>query len=351
MSEDTGINAVGGRGPDVCVSRGERELYSGSQEGLVAALSRPRSAGADALLGVRQPVLDHGFVELLDYMGTDAEIVLSARTTSGTTAELLPDDGKPRTWDDDVKLLRYMMRHRHTSPFEMCELRLLVQAPIFVERQWVRHRTANWNGHSLRYGPPLGVFYKPAREHVAAQSSSNRQGRGEALTGVELEMALDLMSDRAWECGESYERLAVSLGVARELARTVLPMSLYTRWVWKIDAHNLMHFLSLRLDPHAQLEIRAYAEPIADIVKAWLPETWRAFEDYRLGALTLTRIEVAALAAVLARRDLQDDSLVALAQRAGAEAGLVGRELAEFVVKVGRIAAAPALDRLAGGER
>lgn len=311
------------------------------------ATARPRSPGMEALIGVRMPVLDHGFLEVLDYMGTDADVVLSARTTSGTTSEFTAD-AKDRQPGDDTKLLRYMMRHRHTSPFEMCELRVLVQAPIFVERQWVRHRTANWNGHSLRYGPSLGVFYRPAPEHVAAQSASNRQGRGGALEGTALEMALDLMSDRAHDCDRSYERLADELGVARELARTVLPMSLYTRWVWKIDAHNLTHFLGLRLDPHAQLEIRAYAEVLARIVAAWLPETWRAFEDYRLHAITLTRAEVVAVGKFIEQLELRDElayagggdaTTAALREHVARYAGTNGRELDEGVAKLQRMLA------------
>lgn len=323
---------------EVYAHDGDREVFRGTRDELVQALRRPRSPGADAWLGRQIKVFDHGYIELLDYMGNDAEVVRSARVTSDT---------KGRTPDDDRTLLRYMMRHRHTTPFEMCEARFEMQLPIFIARQFIRHRTANVNEYSMRYSPPIDAFYIPAPEAVCKQATSNRQGRGEQLTGEALQIALDIMQDGAHDSMTRYHRLADELGVARELARSVLPVSVFTRWVWKIDLHNLMHFLGLRLDPHAQLEARAYAEPIADIVRAWVPEAWAAFRDYRLEAVTFSRLELAALAALLPRwTRTAVEPVDELAREAGAEARLKGRELNEFVAKVEHVVGMPALDRV-----
>ena len=309
------------------------------RESPAQATRRPVSPGAEQLVGVRTPVLDHGYVELLDYAGNDAEVVMSARTTTDTTG---------RDWSDGRALLRYMMRHRHTSPFEMCEIRLLIQAPIFVARQWVRHRTANTNEFSMRYSDAPDFMYRPLPDLVRRQATANRQGSGEPIAGDELLAVQTILEGAAAESMRAYRRLRDYHDLARERARCVLPVASYTRWVWKIDLHNLLHFLSLRLDEHAQEETRAYARAIAQIVEAWVPETWAAFRDYRLEACTFTRLECVALAAVLARRDLDHRPLAELACEAGLEATLVGRELAEFTAKIARVLAAPALDQVGG---
>ncbi|MEM6441807.1 MAG: FAD-dependent thymidylate synthase, partial [Pseudomonadota bacterium] len=193
---------------------------------------------------------------------------------------------------DDRGLIRYLMRHWHSTPFEMCEIKLHVKLPIFVARQWIRHRTANVNEYSARYSILDREFYVPAPEHLAAQASNNRQGRGEVLEGAEAEEALRMLREDAARCYDTYAHLLNEdgadperAGLARELARMNLTSSIYTQWYWKIDLHNLFHFLRLRADAHAQYEIRVYAEAVCELAQAWVPEAYAAFEDYRLGAV------------------------------------------------------------------
>lgn len=285
--------------------------------------ARPLSPGAEALLGREVRVLDLGFVQAIDYMGNDNDIVQAARVSYGPST---------RKVHDDRGLLRYLMRHRHTTPFEMCEVKLRCKMPIFVARQWIRHRTANVNEMSLRYSEAPDEFYVPALEHVTLQSTTNKQGRdGETDVPLELrERVRALIQARSEQCYADYQALAGELGIARELARTILPVSLYTQWIWKIDLHNLLHFLDLRLDPHAQVEIRVFAEAIADFVRAWVPLSWEAFTDYRREALPLTRLEATALARILRG---EGDAAAAEA------AGLTGRELREFTDKLARLRA------------
>ena len=273
---------------------------------------------AEALLHVPVPCLDHGFVTPLDYMGGDADIVAAARASYGPS-------GRPV--QDDRSLLRYLKRHKHTGPFEMAEVKFLCRMPIFVARQWIRTRTANVNEMSLRYSPPLDLYYVPAAEHIAAQASDNKQGRGVQLEGAAAIRARALFIHGHRAEAERYAELADDLGVARELARTVLPVSLYTQWVWKIDLHNLLHFLELRLDPHAQYEIRVFAEAMATFVRAWCPWSWEAFEEYTLGAVTFSATERRALA--LRMYNPTHDF-----QTAAAAVGLKGRELTEFLAKL-----------------
>lgn len=284
---------------------------------------RTTVAVAEEMIGREIKVLDHGFVTPLDYMGSDNDVVQAARTSYGPST-------KPA--QDDRSLLRYLMRHRHTSPFEMCEVKFLCRMPIFVARQWIRHRTANVNEMSLRYSEPLEFFYVPDPDKVAVQAASNKQGRGEALAGEAAAIVRDLFTDGQHEDVTRYRRLADEFGLARELARAVLPVSLYTQWVWKIDAHNLMHFLELRLDAHAQYEIRVFAEAMASFVRAWLPLTWEAFEDYKLHAETLSRDEQRALMRMLP--GAPDDSVT---RSFGEAVGLKGRELDEFAAKLARM--------------
>jgi len=236
------------------------------------------------------PVLDHGFVRVVDYMGDDAAIVQAARVSYGRGT---------RAANEDRGLIRYLMRHRHSTPFEMCEIKFHVKLPIFVARQWIRHRTANVNEYSARYSILDREFYLPAPEHLAAQSAVNRQGRGEILQGEEAARVLDLLREDATrnydhylemlnEDEEGTKRDASRAGLARELARMNLTLNAYTQWYWKTDLHNLFHFLSLRADAHAQYEIRAYAEAMMGMAEAWVPIAAGAFRDYRLGAVTLS---------------------------------------------------------------
>lgn len=236
------------------------------------------------------PVLDHGFIRVVDYMGDDSAIVQAARVSYGKGTKQV---------SKDAGLIRYLMRHWHTTPFEMCELKLHVKLPMFVARQWIRHRTANVNEYSARYSVLDREFYIPNEAQLATQSTVNNQGRGETLTGEEAEQALKWLREDADRCYDHYQAMLNEdqagntldedkKGLARELARMNLPVNAYTQWYWKIDLHNLFHFLHLRADPHAQYEIRVYADAIFEVVKKWLPIAAQAFEDYRMGAAHLS---------------------------------------------------------------
>ena len=243
---------------------------------------RAVSEGMEGHLYTAYPVLDHGFVRVIDYMGDDAAICQAARVSYGKgTKSVQNDEG----------LIRYLMRHWHSTPFEMCEIKLHVKLPVFVARQWIRHRTANVNEYSARYSILDREFYIPAPEHVAAQSVVNNQGRGDILTGEEAARVLEILkadSARAYDNYESMISQDGQQGLARELARMNLPANIYTQWYWKVDLHNLLHFLRLRADAHAQYEIRVYAEEMCKIVADWVPFAYRAFEDYRMGGATLS---------------------------------------------------------------
>ncbi len=248
---------------------------------------RATAPGMEARLHTPHPVLDHGFVRVVDYMGDDAAIVQAARVSYGAgTKHVQNDEG----------LIRYLMRHWHSTPFEMCEIKLHVKLPVFVARQWIRHRTANVNEYSARYSVLDREFYIPAPDHLAAQSTTNNQGRGATLEGAEAQRVLDTLRTDAHTAYDHYEAMLSQAapdgtpqqGLARELARMNLPASVYTQWYWKTDLHNLFHFLRLRADPHAQYEIRVYAETIATLVRDWVPLAFAAFEDYRLGGAQLS---------------------------------------------------------------
>ncbi|MGV6840567.1 MAG: FAD-dependent thymidylate synthase [Planktomarina sp.] len=238
---------------------------------------RAVSPGMEAHMYTAIPVLDHGFVRVIDYMGDDAAICQAARVSYGKgTKSVQNDEG----------LIRYLMRHWHSTPFEMCEVKLHVKLPVFVARQWIRHRTANVNEYSARYSILDREFYIPTPEHLAAQSVVNNQGRGEALTGEEAARVLRYLKDDSAMAYDHYQEMISQdgqQGLARELARMNLPANIYTQWYWKVDLHNLLHFLRLRADSHAQYEIRVYADAICNVVKDWVPATYAAFEDYRLG--------------------------------------------------------------------
>jgi thymidylate synthase (FAD) len=263
---------------------------------------RPTVPALEALLHQPLPVLDHGFVRVIDYMGDDGAVVQAARVSYGRGT---------RAVSEDRGLIRYLMRHRHSTPFEMCEIKYHVKLPIFVARQWIRHRTANVNEYSARYSILDREFYLPAPEHLAAQSETNRQGRGAVLEGEEAARVLDLLREDATRNYDHYlemlnedeagtARDPARQGLARELARMNLTLNAYTQWYWKTDLHNLFHFLSLRADAHAQYEIRVYAEAMLRSVEAWVPHCAEAFRDYRLGAVTLSAGMLAAVRRMLA---------------------------------------------------
>ena len=231
------------------------------------------------------PVLDHGFVRVIDYMGDDTSIVQAARVSYGKgTKQVSTDSG----------LIKYLMRHWHSTPFEMCEIKYHIKLPIFIARQWIRHRTANVNEYSARYSILDKEFYLPNQENLAAQSKNNRQGRGEVLTGDQAKEVLNLLKNDAERTYDNYETMLnerydgsvideKKSGLARELARMNLTLNTYTQWYWKTDLLNLMNFLRLRADSHAQFEIRAYADIMLDTLKKWVPITFEAFMDYRVG--------------------------------------------------------------------
>ena len=236
------------------------------------------------------PVLDHGFIRVVDYMGDDSSIVQAARVSYGKgTKKISTDSG----------LIRYLMRHRHSTPFEMCEIKYHVKLPIFVARQWIRHRTANVNEYSARYSILDKEFYIPAKENLAAQSQINRQGRGQVINGEQADEILNMLKDDAERTYKNYEKMLnekydgtvideSKAGLARELARMNLTLNSYTQWYWKTDLLNLLNFLFLRADDHAQYEIRAYAEVMLDTVKKWVPVAHSAFLDYRVGAAEIS---------------------------------------------------------------
>jgi thymidylate synthase (FAD) len=322
-----------------------------------SALTRRTTAPAlEALLEKEIRVLDHGFVRVVDYMGDDSAIVQAARVSYGRGTKKV---------SDDRGLIRYLMRHRHSTPFEMCEIKFHVKLPIFVARQWVRHRTANINEYSARYSILDKEFYVPDKTYLelrrvegkvrkntnqprqvdmfgddqlvgtAAQSKSNKQGREEILSEVEAEQVLRRINAESGRAYSTYEFLLNEergepidpsrKGLARELARMVLPTNYYTQWYWKIDLHNLLHFLRLRADGHAQYEIRVYAQKIAEIVQQWVPFTWEAFEDYQQGGAQLSAKALATVKKMLAGEAVDQ-----------ASSGLSKREWAELMQVLGR---------------
>ena len=236
------------------------------------------------------PKLDHGFIRVIDYMGNDNSIVQAARVSYGKgTKKVNTDSG----------LIKYLMRHWHSTPFEMCEIKYHVKLPIFIARQWIRHRTANVNEYSARYSILDKEFYLPSKENLAAQSTNNRQGRGNVISGGQAEEVLSLLKDDAERTYKNYEEMLnerydgsvideSKTGLARELARMNLTLNTYTQWYWKTDLLNLMNFLRLRADHHAQYEIRAYADVMLNTLKRWVPITYDAFMDYRVGGTEIS---------------------------------------------------------------
>lgn len=270
---------------------------------------RDVSAGVEEILYTPIPVLDHGFVRVIDYMGTDSSIVQAARVSYGKGTKKI---------NEDAGLINYLLRHRHTTPFEMCEIKFHIKLPIFIARQWIRHRTANVNEYSGRYSIMDKEFYIPAPEHLAAQSKINHQGRGDVLEGEEAQRVLQLLKQDATQAYAHYEEMLNmdanenildenKSGLARELARMNLSLNFYTQWYWKIDLHNLLHFLALRADGHAQYEIRVYAEAMLSVLKAWVPITHAAFMDYRVGGTSLSAKGLAIVKKMLAGEQVNQE--------------------------------------------
>jgi thymidylate synthase (FAD) len=227
------------------------------------------------------PVLDHGFIRVVDYMGTDASIVQAARVSYGAGTKKV---------QEDQGLINYLMRNQHTSPFEMCEIKLHIKMPIFVARQWIRHRTASLNEYSARYSVLSGEFYVPEVSQLAKQSATNKQGKSnEAFDENHAVEVLEILKRSSNDAYEKYSHMLNDLSLTRELARTILPLSIYTEMYWKMDLHNLMHFLKLRADSHAQYEIRCYADVILEILEKWMPLTHEAFINYKKEAISLPK--------------------------------------------------------------
>ena len=260
----------------------------------ISETARVTAPELEAVLYKPIEVLDHGFIRVIDYMGDDSSIVQSARVSYGKGTKKI---------SNDKGLIKYLMRHRHSTPFEMCEIKFHIKLPIFIARQWIRHRTANVNEYSARYSILDKEFYIPSAENLAAQSAINNQGRGDALTDDEASNVIQILKKDAEQTYSNYETLLnessegniideSKSGIASELARMNLTLNTYTQWYWKIDLNNLLHFLALRADDHAQYEIRVYADAMLDIVKKWVPLTYEAFEDYRIGGTELSAKEV-----------------------------------------------------------
>jgi len=288
---------------------------------------RAISPGLEEILYQAIPVLDHGFVRVIDYMGDDAAVVQAARVSYGKGTKKVTEDRG---------LVHYLLRHRHTTPFEMCEIKYHVKLPIFVARQWIRHRTANVNEYSARYSILDNEFYVPAPEQLAAQSTSNRQGRGDVLAPNEAARVLYLLKRDAENAYRGYAEMLNEddagnpvdpkrTGLARELARMNLSLNFYTQWYWKTDLHNLLNFLSLRADAHAQYEIRVYAEAMIATLEKWVPITAEAFRQYRLGGAHLSANALAVVKKLLAGEKVTQES-----------SGLSKREWTELMDALGR---------------
>jgi thymidylate synthase (FAD) len=283
---------------------------------------RAVSPGMEEILYEAIPILDHGFVRVVDYMGDDAAIVQAARVSYGRGT---------KTLNSDAGLVNYLLRHRHTTPFEMCEVKYHIKLPIFVARQWIRHRTANVNEYSARYSILDNEFYMPAKEQLAAQSTVNHQGRGDVLDGKDADRVMDLLREDSERAYAGYADMLnedadgnpvddTRQGLARELARMNLSLNFYTQWYWKTDLHNLLHFLSLRADSHAQYEIRVYAEAMLETVKKWVPATYGAFMDYRVGGTNISQKGMAVLKRMLAGEQVEQK-----------ESGMSAREWRELM--------------------
>ena len=287
---------------------------------------RPTVEAAEEILGGYFPALDHGFVALVDYMGTDEDVERAARVSYGAgTRKVSLTRG----------LIRYLRRHRHTTPSEMVEFKFHCAMPMFIARQWVRHRSASINEYSGRYSLMPLLFYMPDEEHFALQSQSNKQGREQLASKEVYNSAVERWERIRSDAGEGYAWM-IGEDIAREIARIDLPLSTYTQWYWKIDLHNLLHFLSLRADPHAQWEIRVFANIIAGMVKRVAPLSFEAWIDYDLLGQSMSRAELSVLAELLdaAGSSVATRSGVSFSSEKLKEIGLSGREIEEFLTKL-----------------
>ncbi len=310
-----------------------------TQQAEIAALratlsetARPTVPALENILHTPFPMLDHGFVRVIDYMGDDAAIVQAARVSYGKgTTRIQEDRG----------LIRYLRRHRHTTPFEMCEMKFHVKLPIFIARQWIRHRTASVNEYSARYSILDREFYIPPQEWLASQAQTNRQGRARSLSLEEAKRVQEILTEDAGRAYGNYEYMLNDDGngnqrdpnrdmVARELARMNLPVNFYTQWYWKVNLHNLFHFLGLRADPHAQLEIQAYAEKMLEMVGLWVPLAHEAFLEYDHEGVNLSRTMVGLVRKMLAGEVVTQET-----------SGLTKREWIEFEQAMGPFPTAP----------
>ena len=305
----------------------EQQVEIAQTRGVKSETRRATVPALEEILYEALPVLDHGVVRVVDYMGDDGAIVQAARVSYGRGT---------RKVSEDRGLINYLMRHRHTTPFEMCEIKYHMKLPIFVARQWIRHRTANVNEYSARYSILDNEFYLPAPGHLAAQAQTNRQGRGDLVEGAAARRVLDLLREDADRAYAGYAELLNEddtggrrdpswPGLARELARMNLSLNFYTQWYWKTDLHNLLHFLSLRADPHAQYEIRAYAETMLETVKRWVPMAYDAFLEYRMNAATISATGLAVIRRMLEGEAVDQPS-----------SGLSPREWRELMTVLGR---------------
>lgn len=310
--------------PDISL---EQRTEIDGQRNITAPTRRVVAPGLEEILYTPLPVLDHGFIRVIDYMGDDSSIVQAARVSYGRGT---------RKVQEDSGLINYLMRHWHSTPFEMAEIKFHIKLPIFVARQWIRHRTASVNEYSARYSVLDKEFYIPAPENLAAQSSTNRQGRGNLLEGDEASRVLEILRSDAEMVYDHYSEMLNDdghgqpanvdhRGLARELARMNLSLNYYTQWYWKINLHNLMHFLRLRADPHAQYEIRAYAEVMLDVLKRWVPHTHEAFLEHRLGAVQLSASALSVVRRLLAGEKVEEGT-----------SGLSKREWQELTAALGR---------------
>jgi len=308
------------------VSEAQRQEIEQLRDG-TNSTRRATVPALEAMLYQPVPVLDQGFIRVIDYMGDDAAVVQAARVSYGRGT---------RKVSEDRGLLRYLMRHRHTTPFEMCEIKFHIKLPIFVARQWIRHRTASVNEYSARYSILNREFYIPMPDQLSAQSKDNRQGRGGTLRGEEAVHVLAVLREDAARNYANYQEMLNEgdegniidpkrQGLARELARMNLTLNIYTEWYWKCDLHNLLHFLSLRADPHAQYEIRVYADAMMEALRAWVPLTAEAFEDYRMGSTHLSKAGLDVVKRLLGGEDVTV-----------ADSGLSPREWRELMTDLGR---------------
>lgn len=305
----------------------EQRAEIDTQKATNAETKRPTVEALESILFEPIALLDHGFLRVVDYMGDDSAVVQAARVSYGKGT---------RKVSTDAGLINYLMRHRHTTPFEMCEIKFHVKLPIFVARQWIRHRMASVNEYSARYSVLDKEYYIPEAHHLAAQSSANRQGRGDTLDSDSAAAVLNMLKTDAEQCYQHYEQMLNEdragnvidphqFGLARELARMNLTLNTYTQWYWKIDLHNLFHFLALRADAHAQFEIRVYADAILNVVERWVPLCHAAFVDYIQGG---TRLSSRGLAVI--RRLIAGENVTEL------DSGMSSREWRELMTVLGR---------------